>query len=254
MQRKEKILRRVPGLVLAGWILCGGEARATKKVYSPHVVQGEVESEAQGSVVFDSREDLDGAQKQKYALGYGVTGFWFTEIYGEIEKEAAGQEEGEGWTFEAVEWENRFQLSEPGERFIDTGLYFAYEAATEEDQADKVEGKLLLEKQWGEVDHILNLILEDDVGPNAEAGLGGGLAWSTRVRWKPYFEPGFEWHSDFKELDDGKSFNEQEHQLGPSVYGKIGDHIKYDLGYLSGISDAAPEGELKWILELEWYF
>ena len=63
-------------------------AHATKKVYSPIVEGGELEIEMRGSYDFDHRSSKDGKQKQKYAVGYGVTDRWFTELYGEIEKGA----------------------------------------------------------------------------------------------------------------------------------------------------------------------
>jgi len=224
-------------------------AYATKKVYSPHIEAGELELEARGSVDYDSRDSKNDKQKQKYAIGYGFTNWWFTEIYGEIEKGA-----GEGaFEFTATEWENRFQLTEPGQYWVDVGLYVAYEASSEEDTDDKVEGKLLLEKSVGQSTHILNLILEKRVWADADEELEGGLAWGSRYRWREYLEPGLEFHSDFGVLNEGLSFSEQTHQAGPVVYGKIG-HVKYDIGYLFGVTDAAPEGSLKWIMEYEWKF
>ncbi len=236
-------------MLAVGLLTLNGEALATKKVYSPHVVKGEFELETRGSYDFDDEDEKDGAQKQKYAVGYGVNDFWFTEVYGEI-----GKAPQDDFVFEAIDWENRFQLSEPGEWFIDTGLYFEYEFGVEDEASDKIEGKLLLEKQVGDFDHILNLILEKEVGPNAEEDLEGGIAWSSRYRLKPWFEPGVEWHSDFGELGEGSSFDQQKHQFGPVVYGKISDHIKYDVGYFFGVSEAAPDGQLKWIVEFEWHF
>ncbi|MEI6564978.1 MAG: FTR1 family protein, partial [bacterium] len=207
-------------------------ASAAEHVYSPHVVQGEVEIEARGSYDFDGRDDHNGLQGQKCAVGYGVTHYWFTELYGEI---ANSSEEDKGWEFEAVEWENRFQLSEPGEWPIDTGLYLAYEFSAKDGEPDNAEGKLLLEKQMGDYDHMLNVILEKEVGANAEQNLEAGFVWSTRYRWTPSFEPGFEWQSDFGELGKGTSFDEQQHQIGPAAYGKIGAHLKYAVGYLFGV-------------------
>ena len=249
---KKKMVSMMGIFLLTGGLLSPQEAWATKKVYSPHVEKGELEFEARGSYDFDDNESKDGAQKQKYAIGYGLTDWWFTEVYGEWEKDP---ESGEGLEFESVDWENRFQLSEPGAWWLDTGLYFEYEFASKGDNADKIEGKLLLEKQLGDFDHIVNLILEKEVnGPGEEKELEGGFAWSGRYRWKKWLEPGVEWHSDLGELDHTDSFDDQKHQLGPVIYGKIGDRIKYDVGYLFGVSNAAPDGELKWIVEFEWHF
>jgi len=92
--------------------------------------------------------------------------------------------------------------------------------------------------------------LKKQVGGDSEKETEGELAWGSRYRWQEYFEPGFEFHSEFGELNESKSFDEQEHLAGPVFYGKI-NHFKYDIGYLFGISDNAVDGKLKWIIEYE---
>jgi high-affinity iron transporter len=249
---KKNTAKTIAAFVFLALLISPQNAWATKKVYSPHVEKGEWELEARGSYDFDDRESKGAAQKQKVAIGYGVTDQWFTEVYGKWEKDP---DSGHGLEFTATQWENRFQISEPGAWFLDTGIYMEYEFASGDDHADKIEGKILLEKELGRFDHIVNLILEKEVnGPGREGDLEGGIAWSGRYRWKQYLEPGVEWHSEFGELDDTGAFDDQKHQVGPVFYGKIGDHVKYDIGYLFGISDAAPDGQLKWILEYEWRF
>ena len=225
-------------------------AFATKKVYSPIILGRELEIEARGGYDIDKREDKNGAFEQKYAVGYGVTEWWFTEIYGEIEREA----DKDDFDFTAVEWENRFQLAEQGEWPIDVGLYFAYETTVQKKTADKIEGKILLEKSLSKFTHTANIIFEKEVGGGSTEQVVGGFAWSSRYRWNKHFEPGFEWHSDFGELKAHKPYDEQTHQLGPVFYGRLTNHIKYDVGYLFGLTDPAPQGMFKWIFEYEFMF
>ena len=225
------------------------EILAAKKVYSPIVEGGELELEWRGSYDFDDRVAKDGKQKQKYAVGYGVTNRWFSELYGEIEKEPDKKFE-----FTALEWENRYQLFEQGQYWLDAGLYFAYETSFEDKHPDKIEGKFLLEKSLGNFSHTANVIFEKQVGRHPQEETEAGLAWSSRYHWREYLEPGFELHSDFGELREHIPYEEQTHQIGPVVYGRLGKEIKYDIGYLFGITDPAPEGTLKWILEYEWHF
>ncbi len=229
------------------------EAHATKKVYSPIVEKGELEIEARGSYDVDERRDKDDVQKHKYALGYGVSDRWFTEIYGEIERAKNSDDEDLDFSFTALSWENRFQLTEQGQLPVDVGVYLEYEASFEDKHPDKLEAKLLLEKSLTDFTHTLNLTLEQQVGRHPSEDLGGGVAWSSKYRLKEWFMPGFEWHSDFGELAQTVSYQDQKHQLGPVFYGKVGQ-IKYDVGYLFGISDAAPKCELKWIMEYEFRF
>jgi hypothetical protein len=226
-----------------------GRALATKKVYSPIVEFGELELEARGSYDVDKSTSRDGAQVQKYAIGYGVTPHWFVEMYGEVEKDP-----GDKYQFTSLEWESRYQLFEQGERWLDAGLYFAYEATLEDGHADQAEAKLLLQKETGRFLHLANVILEKQLGANAEEGTEAGLAWSTRYRLRPAFEPAIEIHSDFGEIAGFESYAKQQHFVGPVFYGHVARYIKYDIGYLFGISNAAADGMLKWILEYEFRF
>lgn len=229
------------------------EVYATKKVYSPIVEAGELEIEFRGQYDVDERSSKDNAQKYKYAFGYGVNKYWFTEIYGESERMKNDNDEDSNFKFTAVSWENRFQLTEQGQFPVDVGAYFEYEASFENKHPDNIEAKLLLEKSLTKFTHTLNLTLEQQVGRHPDEDLAGGLAWSSKYRLKQWFQPGFEWHSKFGEIGQMVSFQDQQHQLGPVFYGKIG-HVKYDAGYLFGMSDAAPKGEIKWIVEYEFKF
>ena len=226
------------------------DAWAAKKVYSPIVQKGEWEFEWRGGIDFDNREDKDNKQKQKYAVGYGVTDRWFTEIYGEIEKEAVQEE----FDFTTIEWENIVQLFEQGKYWLDAGLYLAYETTVQDEKPENLEAKILLEKSLPHFTHTANFIFEKQMGDGGEEDLEAGFAWSSRYRFKEFLEPGIEFHADFGELKESNPYSSQTHQLGPVLYGKLFKHFKYDVGYLFGLTDAAPEGSVKWILEYERHF
>ncbi|MCB1592291.1 MAG: hypothetical protein KDI90_07560 [Alphaproteobacteria bacterium] len=227
----------------------GGLAHATKQVRDPYVTEGELEVEWKGSATHDEDEDeQDGAWKQKAAVAYGVTDRVQLEIEGEFEKEGdSGDAE-----FTALALESKIQLTEQGEYWADAGVFLEYEKAMR-GGPDKIEGKLLLAKDTGKFSHLANIILEREVGEDSGDETELGLAWSTRYRYKPVFEPGIEIHSGFGGIGEGKDFDSQDHRIGPVAYGKIG-FFKYDVGYLVGVSDHAPDGTFKAILEYEWYF
>ncbi len=235
-------------LLVAGGLALPISAEATKKIYSPSVEYREFEVEFRGSYDVDSNDTRDGKQKHKYAVGYGITQRWFSDVYVELEKQATGS-----FRSTALEWENRVQLFEPGERWLDAGLYLAYEVALEDGHADKFEAKVLLQKEQGRLVHITNLTLEKQIGLNAGEATEAEAAWSTRYRLRKTFEPGVELHSEFGELVNTIPYRDQKHLLGPVFYGKLGK-VKYDIGYLFGISSAASDGMLKWIVEYEFYF
>ncbi len=234
-------------------VMMPNSAHATKKVYSPLVEKGELEIEARGQYDIDERAGKDNNQKHKYAVGYGVTERWFTEVYGEWERVKNDSDEDLNFKFTALSWENRLQLTDQGQFPVDVGLYLEYEASFENKHPDNLEAKLLLEKSLPHFTHTLNLSLEQNVGRHPTEDLVGGLAWSSKYRLREWFMPGVEWHSNFGEIGQTVAFNDQRHQYGPAFYGKIGQ-VKYDVGYLLGASDAAPKGEIKWIVEYEFKF
>lgn len=239
-----KTLFTISAAILA---LSSSQALATKKVYSPYVEKGELEFEYRGNYTYDNDRSKDGEQENKFAVGYGFTDYWFTELYAEI-KNPAG--DNQPYDFEAIEWENKFQLTQQGEYWLDLGLLAEYEYAVEDkDAPDEIKVLALVQKDIGKFSNVLNIGLEKQVGENSDEGFVGLVSWSTRYRWMPELEPGFEIHSNFGEIDDDVPYSEQEHQVGPVLYGNLGHGIKYDVGYLFGVSRGAPDGELKFLIE-----
>lgn len=233
----------------AGLTLAPGTAHAVKTVTSPYVEKGEFEVESKTAYEFDEEDDVDGSWEQVFAVGYGVTDFWKTEIEGEFEHDG---EDGGNTNFEKLEWENTFQLTQPGEYFVDVGAKLVYAHAIQDDGADAIEGKLLLAKDTGKFTHIANIGIEREVGDNSSDETEYSAAWSTSYRYSPMFEPGIEIYSEFGDFDN--DFDEQGHSIGPVAYGKLFDNIGYDTGVLFGVSDAAPDVELKAVLEYELMF
>ncbi len=227
-------------------------AFAGTKVYSPNIEEGELEVEWKANYDLDKRTDKDHNQKHKYAIGYGFTDYWASEI-NLIAKNASHT----GYETTEVEWENRFQLTEQGKNFADVGLYFAVKKALDSKKNhDAIEGKILLEKQMGRFVNRANIGVERKFrqvnGTKAERGFETEVLWLTKYNWKKSFEPGFEYHVNFgNHTAKDNSYSTQKHQIGPNIYGKIGQ-FKYDLGLLFGFSKAAVDRQIKWNLEYEF--
>ena len=246
--------RPVPGkgAIAAGFLallLIPHDAFADAKVYSPTVEYRELAVEIRGDARID-RGNTDKVQDQIYEVEYGVTPWWQTAIFAELE-----QEHGESLGYAATAWENIVRLSEPGENWIDSGLYVEYERGHRE-SPDKVEGKILLEKQFGQTVETVNLIAEKEVGGYAESGAAFGYAARAKYRFKRYLEPAVEAYGDIGHIDRPPS--RQEHRLGPVILGKVPLvsqlGLYYELGWLFGLTDASPNGSLKWLLEFEFPF
>ncbi len=244
-------LSSAAALVLTASAMLGlapvSQLHADNKIYSPYVEQGEFELEQRGHVTNKRK------QKHKLEIGYGITSRWYSGIYGEWEKNPGGKLE-----YEATSWENIFQLTEQGKYWWDVGLYLEYEHAKAPSAANKIETKLLLEHPGAKFTHTANIILEREVGRNASNDTEFAFYWRTKYRWKKTLEPAIELYSKFGELGNTGNFDSQKHLLGPVLAGsvQIGDKskIKYEFGYLVGLSDAAADSTWKWLLEFEMYF
>jgi len=254
--------RRVPpGITAAVALVCClfvssnfvREAHAGFKVYYPYVELGELEIEYRGSRTIDGDDSKDNEQKHLIGIGYGFNEWWFSEIYAEWEREAGA---GEETAFEAFEWENRFQLTNPGEYWADFGLLVEYERTDSGSSPDKIELALLFAKEFGKFEAAYNLAFEREVGGGAGDDVELAQAFQLKYRLDRTFEPGIEVFSEFGAIDDMPGFDEQEHYVGPIATGvfPLGDSamkLKYNVGYLFGVSDAAEDGVVKAIIELE---
>lgn len=235
-------------LVAAAFFFAGShEALATKKVYSPYVEKGELEIEYRGNYTHDDDRVKDGEQENKIGIGYGFTDYWFSELYIE-EKNDAGN--NQPYKLDAVEWENKFQLTQPGEYWADLGLLLEYEIPIADSHApDELTILALVEKDYDKWANMLNIGIGREIGENSGSDTTGLLSFSTRYRYMPEFEPGFEYHGNFGDFDRGLDAPGQSHQIGPVFYGELGYGFSYDIGYLFSIGRNAPNGEAKFLIE-----
>lgn len=254
------LLRRSGHLLagaLASCVFLSGTAQASAiKVYSPYVEKGEVEIEYQGYRTFDSNAAQDNEQKHKIGLAYGVTDFWATEIYGGWKHSPGGKTH-----FDATEWENRFQLSERNEYFVDLGFLVEYEHVRDRNNdADELAFGPLIAKNIGRTSTTANLIFERQLGPHAASGVA--LTYRLQERWRlmETFEPAIEAYGNLGAINNFDSPNRQEHMVGPAIQGRfrhlgwLPGKLKYNVGYLFGMTSATAAGTLKSVIEYEIRF
>ena len=226
-------------------------AWASHKIYSPIVEEGVLELEMRGDRTVDAAPDKDDGQKDIYEISYGVNSWWTTGLLAELSKEP-----GEGFRYEATAWENVFQLAPQGKYWIDTGLYFEYAKAAINGEPDKIEGKLLLEKQFAPIVLTTNLILTREIGDNAEDSVGFEYGVRANYPWSRELQFGAEAYGEPGPLSGFHTISEQKHSMGPVISGKFNigtlpGVFVYNIGYLFGLTEASPSGTAKWQLEYE---
>ncbi len=244
-----------PGMAfLVAGLLLSPPARADFQVRSPLVEEGEIEYEHNGSLTFDkNKSGKNNDQSYTHALGYGITSFWKSEIEGEFEAAP-----GSNLRFKATTFENTFQLTPQGKYFADLGFFAEYSHVADRSSADSYKFGPLVETELGATLHTLNLLFEKQIGLHRTDATDFTPVWQSRWRLHPLFEPGFEYYGDIADLDNPGKLVDQQHRAGPVLVGLFDTEgygkLKYELGYLVGLTRSTENGTVRWKLEYEFRF
>ena len=235
-----------------GFLTAGGVyAGPADYIYLPTVEQGEKEIDFK----FGTAKQPDGSRRDVTSLGfgYGVNEFWFTEVYLKRESEA-----GMGLT--VAEFENKFQLTETGKYPFELGLITELEIPTS-NKNEPYEFKFgpLLQTDFDRLQLNANLLFERKFGPNElnESRFTEiGYQWQAKYRLQPAFEFGVQAMGEMGEWDDWSSKSEQNHRIGPAAFGKVlvnsKQAIKYNVAWLFGVSNRAPNNTFRMQVEYEF--
>ncbi|MDB5761546.1 MAG: hypothetical protein JWQ21_541 [Herminiimonas sp.] len=218
-------------------------------VYTPNVEYGEREIDFKSGTVKKSQEDR--ASAASLGFGYGATEYWFTELYVKYKRE-----NGNATAFDAFEWENKFQLTQPGQYPIDIGFITEIERPQDRSEGYEIKFGPLFQTEIGKTQLNLNILFQRNYRAAEANIMKSGYQWQAKYRLKPEFEFGLQ---GFGELGDWNRIApraEQSHLLGPAIFGKIplgGRHaIKYNAAYLIDASDVKHSNTLRTQVEYEF--
>lgn len=216
-------------------------------VKKPYVEEGMAEIELKNRFDFDDRRSEDGFRQHVVAAGYGLTSWWSAEIEAEWEKDP-----NDGYHYEATEFENVFQLTQPGEYWLDAGLEAKYVFKHQGSESDKIRLYALLAKQTTRFTHVANIGVEQETTNNYNQNPKADAKWMTQYNWKPMLNPGLEYYGEYGEWFDPSDYDAQKHRIGPVFYGKLGHGVKYEMGWLFGLSRATEDHAVKFNIEYEF--
>jgi hypothetical protein len=251
-------LRKISALIISG-VLAGvlaAPAHAEFHVRSPIVDYGELEIEHNGSVSLDKKNSgLNHKQSYTTEFAYGVTPWWMVGVEAEF-----GADSDQQVRYDATTLENMFQLTPQGEYWADLCFFFEYSQSARRGDPNTLEFGPVAQKETAGLFganalHTANLLLEKQVGHNHNDELGFKYALQSKLLLNALFEPGVEVYGEVGKVDKPGKFTDQEHRFGPmfaggyslAPYGKI----KYELGYLFGVTPATENGTVRWQLEYE---
>ena len=246
--------------IIVATLLCGPRpAWADLHVRMPTVEYREFEFEHNGLFTFDQKgSDLNGQQSYTNAIGYGVLPWWKVELEGEL---AGGP--GVERTWAATTLENTFQLTEPGQYFLNLGLFLEYSQATGQTDPNSFTFGPIIQKELNNVLgtdslHTLNVFLSRDVGRGATSATGLQYAWQSRLLLNYHIDPAIEFYGSIGDITHAGHLSSQQHFVGPVLVGAWSfapfGKLRYEVGYLFGYTTATPRGAVRWLLEYEIAF
>jgi len=224
-------------------------ACAIDKVDSPDVEKGELDFESSGFRTFDSHSGKNNLQDTEALVAYVPTERWEVDVGGLF-----GKAPDQSFRTDGVLIENALQFSEKGSQWVDSGVMITLRGSTRAGLPDSVAAKLLLEKDVGKFINIANFGLEQEAGSHASGGPDRTFEWSTQYTINDGFAPGFEVQSDLGKANEGSRFSQEQHYIGPAIYGTFLDHFHYEAAYLVGISSAASDSAVRFLFQYQTHF
>lgn len=218
-------------------------------VYSPTVEYGEKEIDFK----FGTARQGDAARVSVASIGfgYGAKEWWFTELYVKYK-----MDEFEPSKYDALEWENKFQLTEPGRYPVDVGVVLEIERPRDRTEGWEVKWGPLFQTEFGKWQLNANVLFERLYHADFPSDTLLQYQWQAKYRWEKALEFGFQGFGEVGQWDNWLPSDQREHKLGPAIFGKIpvGERqaIKYNAAWLLGASQAAHDHTLR--LQVEYEF
>ena len=219
-------------------------------MYSPIVEEGEREIDTKFGTQAPRNGDTTRQSGASIGFGYGVNSWWFTEIYGKAIWD------GNTSKFDAVEWENKFQLTETGKYPVDIGFLIELERPQNRNEGYEAKYGFLLQSEWKKWQANLNLLMQGHYTGTENQGTYFGYQGQLKYRLQPEFEVGAQIYSWLGQVNSWNTDQQQQSSVGPAIFGKtkLGskEAIKYNVAYLWGTTAASPRNTIRMQAEYEF--
>lgn len=244
-------MKKIAPLLLIGALSCPlvSFAGPADYIYTPVVEEGEKEIDFKLGTAGKGSDSSEAAAS--LGFGYGATSWWFTELYLKFKREGS-----EDVRYDAIEWENKFQLTEAGKYPVDVGFLLEIERPREHAEGWEIKWGPLFQTEFGKVQLNTNLLFERSVDAAESTQTSLLYQWQIKYRWLTQFEYGLQGFGELGEWNHWAPSREQTHKIGPAIFGKIAfdNHqaIKYNAAWLFGASKSTPDHTFR--LQVEYEF
>jgi hypothetical protein len=248
-------MRIPPGLLaaLALGLPAVTQAGPSDYVYVPSVEVGEREVDFKAGS-WKRRDEGVRESAASLGFGYGATPWWFTEAYVKYEKESGGRTR-----YDAFEWENKFQLTEPNQYFIDVGFITEIEIPRERhEEGYELKVGPLFQSDTGAIRWNANLLFERVFRGRPEGTRTTEIGYQLQARYDldPAIGVGAQAFGEMGPWNHWERREEQSHRAGPAIFGKVKlggrEAIRYNAAWLHGIGSASPRNAVR--LQAEYEF
>jgi hypothetical protein len=238
-------------LLVAGALLCPTVVVAgpSDYVYLPTVEYGEREIDFKAGTARKGGEPRESAAS--VGFGLGVKEWWFTEVYLKYKRE-----NDEGTKQDAVEWENKFQLTTTGKYPIEVGFLVEIERPRDRAEGWELKWGPLFQTEFGRMQVNANILFERSYRTLEPSDTQFLYQWQAKYRWQREFEFGLQGFGEMGKWNHWVPESERNHRMGPAVFGKLplgGHHaLRYNAAWLFGASTAAPNHTFRMQMEYEF--
>jgi hypothetical protein len=239
-------------LILAGFIAAVATTSAfagpADYVFMPAVTYGEREIDFKYGAA--SKKDEPSQQAASLGFGYGATEWWFTEFY------VKGEREGAQNRFDALEWENKFQLTVTGKYPIDVGFIMEFELPHNRSEGNEFRFGPLFQTEFDLVQVNFNPLLTNISRAVDANGTYFGYQWQVKYRWQQALEFGAQGFGDMGVWNHLAPTSEQSHRMGPAVFGRYNlggrQAIVWNAALLFGLTTGSPDCNFRMQAEYEF--
>jgi hypothetical protein len=202
-------------------------------------------------------KDSEGGERESagsLGFGYGATPWWFTEAYVKYEKEG-----GAKTRYDAFEWENKFQLTEQNQYFVDVGAFIELEVPRERhEEGYEIAFGPLFQFDTGPLRWNLNPVFEKVVHSHDGESHPTELLYQAQVAYRlAALDVGVQAFGEMGKWNQWAPRDEQQHRIGPAVFGKVKmgegrQAIRYNAAVLFGETRATPHTTFRVQAEYEF--
>lgn len=178
--------------------------------------------------------DKKNTWQHQVELEYGLTDVWDIAVYQRWQQTNTASEDKFDYT--GSKFRTRYRLGEKGMYPVDTLFYLEYIRPDNSNDAEILEGKLILAKDFGRVNVAYNQILK--VGINNKGGNENEYALGLNYEFSPSWKVG---------LESTGNYTEDKYYIGPTV-SWASKKFWIGFGALRGINDRSDDFRARLII------